>query len=188
MCSFLPTYLCCCNLFIFYIWVYLLPQTKEFSVKYKTNTHGVPLILSGSVFTHKQNHTYTNTHTQEEKVTLLVSAAHVWVQGRMWPLPLRKEHSSVMGHFITVLVEGTQSAFLYNNSPEERITQVLVHFMLNSESIPLMPFKTGHWRDEKVTVMTFIWIFDWASLCLQTWILLLWWRWSWQISVIYRRI
>lgn len=48
---------------------------------------------------------------QEEKTTLLVSAVHVWVQRRMWPFPFRKEHSSVMGRFITVLVQEAQAAF-----------------------------------------------------------------------------
>lgn len=55
----------------------------------------------------------------------------------------------MMGRFITVLVEGTQPAFLYNNSPVERITQVLVRFMLNSDSILLTPLKTGHWWEER---------------------------------------
>lgn len=43
----------------------------------------------------------------------------------------------MMGRFITVLVKGTQAAFLYNNRPGERITQVLVRFKLNSDSILL---------------------------------------------------
>lgn len=35
-------------------------------------------------------------HMQEEKATLLCSTAHVSLQERMWPFPLRKEHLCVM--------------------------------------------------------------------------------------------
>lgn len=133
------------------------------------------------MFTHKGTHTHTHTERRRKRRCLFFSV-HVWVQRRMWPFCFRKEHSNVMGRFITVLVR-TQAAFIYNNSTVERTTQVLMCFMLNSESIP-HALKNRSLEGGKVTVMTYIWIFVCAFFCLRTWILLLWCRWSWQISVL----